>query len=405
MMNTEKARMEIHLLESFAKDVDWKIQNELMTNLILDYANIVKRLEELNEQLSHSQKMLMEAQLIAMVGRWDVYRRPLQIEWSGSVYEILELNPETIASEEAYMARVHPEDQGTIARVYRDMFKNFKPWTLRHRLVMEDDSIKWVYLQANPVTDQHGQIRHCYGTIQDITEMKKVEDELERHTEYLEELVEEKVKEISDSQMATIYALIKLAESRDDDTGKHIERTAEFCRLLAIKARDNRKLAPEITDKFIITIYKASPLHDIGKVGVPDSILLKPKNLTGEEFALMQSHVRIGYETLAKVGQQYSKNEFLKMGMDIALYHHEWWDGSGYLSGLKGEEIPLPARIMAISDVYDALRSKRTYKEALVHKSAVESILAERGSHFDPDLVDVFVKYHREFNALYDIWQ
>jgi len=202
--------------------------------------------------------------------------------------------------------------------------------------------------------------------------------------------------------MATIYALIKLSESRDDETGAHIERTASFCRLLAQKARSIPDYMEIATDTFIETIYKASPLHDVGKVGIPDKILLKPGKLTDDEFTIMKTHVQIGYDTLSKVGQQYDKNEFLKMGMDIALYHHEKWDGSGYVNGLKENEIPMSARIMALSDVYDALRSKRVYKDAFSHEESMKIIIEGKGRHFDPLLVDCLVRDQKEFNDLFE---
>lgn len=233
-------------------------------------------------------------------------------------------------------------------------------------------------------------------------ELSQSEEKLERYNQHLEQLVEEKVREISASQMATIFALIKLAESRDDDTGSHIERTASFCKLLANKARLFTKYSSEINDVFLETIYKASPLHDIGKVGIPDSILLKPGKLTDDEFLVMKSHVNIGFDTLAEVGSKYDKNDFLMMGMEIALYHHEKWDGSGYNKGLRGEEIPLSARIMAIADVYDALRSRRVYKEPFSHEKSVEIIIDSKGSHFDPLLVDVFIQSQDEFKNLYE---
>ena len=232
-----------------------------------------------------------------------------------------------------YFSVVYPDDLEQVSVWYQEIFVSQKPWTTRHRLLLKSGKIKWVHLRFYSKTDAKGIPILFYGTIQDITEMKKVEDELEKYSQHLEHLVEEKVREISSSQMATIYALIKLSESRDDDTGAHIERTASFCRLLAEKARSIAEYENAITDIFIETIYKASPLHDIGKVGIPDSILLKPGQLTEDEFTIMKTHVRIGYDTLSKVGQQYDKNDFLKMGMDIALYHHEKWNGSGYNKG------------------------------------------------------------------------
>ncbi len=231
--------------------------------------------------------------------------------------------------------------------------------------------------------------------------MKKVEDELEKYSQRLEQLVEEKVREISSSQMATIYALIKLSESRDDDTGAHIERTASFCRLLAEKARSVTEYANAITDIFIETIYKASPLHDIGKVGIPDGILLKPGKLTEDEFTIMKSHVQIGYDTLSKVGQQYDKNDFLKMGMDIALYHHEKWNGSGYNKGLKGVIYPCAHASwrLLMSTTHPP---KRVYKEAFSHEKSIEIISSSKGSHFDPVLVDVFIRHQEEFKSLFE---
>ena len=216
----------------------------------------------------------------------------------------------------------------------------------------------------------------------------------------IEEIVNKKVAEISESQIATIYALVKLAESRDDDTGTHIERTSMLCKLMA----QYLSLLPEckeiINDKYIDNIYKASPLHDIGKVGIPDSILLKPGKLTKEEFDIMKSHTTIGYKTLSEVQRKYKNNGFIKMGMEIAKYHHEKWDGTGYPIGLSGNEIPVSARIMAIVDVYDALRSKRVYKEAFSHEKACEIINEGRGKHFDPVLVDVFLEHNERFRDL-----
>ncbi|MGI6733279.1 MAG: HD-GYP domain-containing protein [Anaerovoracaceae bacterium] len=226
--------------------------------------------------------------------------------------------------------------------------------------------------------------------------------ELKKYNEQLEELVDAKVREISDSQIATIYALVKLAESRDGDTGAHIERTAQFCRLLAQKLRQLPEYADVIDDEYIENIYRSSPLHDIGKVGIPDAILQKPGKLTPEEYQIMKNHAEIGAKTLEDVAYQYEGNSFLKMGLEIAKGHHEKWDGTGYPKGLSGTDIPLSARIMAIVDVYDALRSKRSYKDSFSHEKSIAIIQEGRGTHFDPLLVDIFVKYQDEFRALYD---
>ncbi|WFA09346.1 HD domain-containing phosphohydrolase [Tissierella sp. Yu-01] len=218
----------------------------------------------------------------------------------------------------------------------------------------------------------------------------------------LEEMVNEKVKDISDLQISTIFALVKLAESRDDDTGAHIERTSALCRVMAKLLRKTLKYEDLIDDKYVEDIYKASPLHDIGKVGIPDSILLKPGKLTKEEFDIMKTHVNIGYDTLYEVQKKFPKNSFLKMGMDITKYHHEKWDGSGYPDGIRGENIPLSGRIMAIVDVYDALRSKRIYKEPYSHEKTCMIIKEMKGKNFDPLLVDVFLESNNDFKEVYE---
>jgi len=234
---------------------------------------------------------------------------------------------------------------------------------------------------------------------------KQLEDknrQLKKYSDHLEELVEEKVKEISSSQIATIHALVKAAESRDDDTGTHIERTSLFCRLIAEKLYE-AGLYPDIIDgEYAENISKASPLHDIGKIGIKDAILLKPGRLTPEEFEIMKTHVDIGYETLISTQAMYPGNVFLKIGTEIAKYHQEKWDGSGYMLGLAGDAIPLAARIMALSDVYDALRSRRIYKEPFSHEKSMAIIAEGRGSHFDPAITDIFIEHHTLFEKIYN---
>lgn len=215
------------------------------------------------------------------------------------------------------------------------------------------------------------------------------------------EINRKKSTELSEAHYSMIYSLVKLAESRDDNTGEHIERVALFSKLLAEKLRDNPKYKGYISDDYIENIYRASPLHDIGKVGIPDSILLKPGKLNEHEYEIMKEHTTIGAKTLLEVKKRFPENRLLELGISITNYHHEKWDGSGYPEGLKGADIPLAARIMAVADVYDALRSKRIYKEAYEHEKAVEIIKKGRGSHFDPEIVDVFLENQAEFDYLY----
>jgi response regulator RpfG family c-di-GMP phosphodiesterase len=223
---------------------------------------------------------------------------------------------------------------------------------------------------------------------------------LKKYNSQLEEMVEEKIKDISDLQMSTIYAFVKLSESRDDETGAHIERTSGLCKLMAELMKDNKMYQYVVDDEFINNIHKASPLHDIGKVGIPDHILLKAGKLTEEEFAIMKTHVNIGYDTLKEVQNRFPNNSFLSMGLDIISCHHEKWDGSGYPYGLSGTDIALSGRIMAIADVYDALRSKRVYKDAFTHEVSCQIIKEKRGNHLDPYLVDIFIENHRKVEEL-----
>lgn len=227
-------------------------------------------------------------------------------------------------------------------------------------------------------------------------ELHRVRRELKKHNLQLEDLVREKVKEIAASQMATIIAISKLAEHKDEETGQHVERTQVFCRIIAQKLRENNRYAENITDAYIEDIYHAAPLHDIGKVGIADNILLKPGKLTPEEFEIMKTHVTIGATTLQAVQERYPDNAFINMGIALTQSHHEKWDGSGYPGGLVGEDIPLSGRIMALADVYDALRSKRPYKEAFTHGKSCE-IIEEDGGHFDPAVVEAFLAVESEF--------
>jgi putative two-component system response regulator len=224
--------------------------------------------------------------------------------------------------------------------------------------------------------------------------------ELERTNARLHDMVRDQVREISESQMATIFSLAKLAESRDDETSKHLERVRHNCRLIASWLRENSPYRSQISIQFVTDIFWTSPLHDIGKVGVPDAILLKPGKLSAEEFEVVKKHTIIGAETLEAVRSLYPRNSFVSMGVDIAKQHHEKWDGSGYPQGLSGDSISLSARIMAVADVYDALRTKRVYKPAFTQEKTCRIIIEGSGSHFDPVIIDAFKNLHEKFDEL-----
>ncbi len=197
-----------------------------------------------------------------------------------------------------------------------------------------------------------------------------------------------------------IFAMAKLAESRDTETGAHLERMRCYSRILAQHLSKQPKFSDEIDADYVRMIYLTSPLHDIGKVGIPDSVLLKPARLSDREFEMMKQHTVIGAATLDAALELHPEAEFLRMGRDIALTHHERWDGSGYPQGFSGRNIPLCGRIVALADVYDALTSKRVYKDAFEHDLVRSIIVAESGSHFDPDIVQAFLATEEEFIAV-----
>ncbi|MEM9366732.1 MAG: HD domain-containing phosphohydrolase [Planctomycetota bacterium] len=194
-----------------------------------------------------------------------------------------------------------------------------------------------------------------------------------------------------------IFALAKLAESRDPETGMHLERVQRYCRLLAQSLVEQGSYKSLIDADFIRLVYQTSPLHDIGKVGIPDSVLQKPGRLTETEFEIMKQHTVMGAKTLDEALVNYPQARFLQVARDIAQSHHERWDGTGYPNGISGSQIPLAARIVAVADVYDALTSQRVYKEAFSHGRARDIIVNDSGTHFDPQLVDAFLRVEKDF--------
>jgi len=231
--------------------------------------------------------------------------------------------------------------------------------------------------------------------------LKMVSDFLRDKNDFLEAEVQRRTRELQAIQDVTINAMASLAETRDNDTGNHLRRTQHYVRSLCLALREQPKFAAFLTDKTIDMLFKSAPLHDIGKVGVPDRILLKPGPLSPEEFEIMKSHPALGRDAVQRAEDQLGLEvEFLRFAKEIAYSHQERWDGTGYPLGLKGEEIPLSARLMAVADVYDALISRRIYKEPMSHAEAAGIILAGSGRHFDPDIVAAFEQRLDDFKAI-----
>lgn len=253
----------------------------------------------------------------------------------------------------------------------------------------KDGTIIYTYASFTSVVDSTGAVIAFSMTEKDLTERVQLENKLK-----------DSLHELKDTQSAAIIGFAKLTEYRDKDTGSHLERIREFTRIMAQSLRRLPKYSAYISEEYLEDLALSSILHDVGKVGISDSILLKPGRFDRSEYEKIKAHSRLGGDALDVVDKQLTQTSFLTMGKEIAYYHHERWDGGGYPEGLKGEAIPLSARIVAIADVYDALTSKRPYKEAYSHEKAVEIITEERGKQFDPEIVDAFLENHEVFHRI-----
>lgn len=232
-------------------------------------------------------------------------------------------------------------------------------------------------------------------------QVKLFSDFLRDKNEFLEKEVLKRTQELSTIQDVTIRIMTSLAESRDNETGNHIRRTQNYVKNLALGLRASGKHEDLLSSDYIDILYKSAPLHDIGKVGIPDRILLKPGPLDAHEWSIMKTHATLGRDSIERAERDMGLTvEFLTVAKDIAFCHHEKWDGSGYPQGLIGEKIPLSARLMAVADVYDALISRRVYKDPMSHEAAVSIIAKARASHFDPDVVDIFIESESAFKLI-----
>ncbi len=241
----------------------------------------------------------------------------------------------------------------------------------------------------------------CKARLRTHLALKATSDQLRDKNAVLETEVANRTREVNAIQDVTILAMASLAETRDSDTGNHIRRTQHYVRALAWKLSSHPRFRDYLSVATITMLYKSAPLHDIGKVGIPDRILLKRGRLTPEEFTIMKTHTTLGRDAIAHAEAALGLEvAFLTMAKEIAYSHQEKWDGTGYPEGLSGDRIPIPARLMAVADVYDALISRRVYKEPMPHEEAVEIIRLSSGQHFDPDVVDAFVQIHQQFYAI-----
>ncbi|MEI6146520.1 MAG: two-component system response regulator [Methylococcales bacterium] len=237
--------------------------------------------------------------------------------------------------------------------------------------------------------------------IENHLKIKAANDFLKDKSSFLESEVTKRSKELAAIQDVTILAMASLAETRDNETGNHILRTKFYVKELAEYLKTHPRFKDALTDHAINILYKSAPLHDIGKVGIPDSILLKPGRLTPEEFEVMKTHTMLGRDAITQAESHLGMEvDFLKFAKEIAYSHQEKWDGSGYPQGLSGDNIPISARLMALADVYDALISRRVYKIGMTHEQAIQIITEGRGTHFDPDITDAFLEINECFREI-----
>ena len=247
----------------------------------------------------------------------------------------------------------------------------------------------------------HGQIAALSASARDtqrvLSDVSPRAKTLRDEVDGLHKRLEGHQLELQHARETTAFALTKLVEARDPSTGVHLERVRAYAKLLATHLGQTTRYRDLIDDHFIHMIYVASPLHDIGKVGIADMILLKPGRLTPDETALMRRHATLGGRALRAIARRDGRNPFVETAYDVAMYHHEKWDGSGYPFGLSGHHIPLTARIVALADVYDALTSQRCYKPAFSHTDARAYVIEESGKHFDPEVVEAFMARELDF--------
>ena len=283
-----------------------------------------------------------------------------------------------------------PESAGKIYNEFNKVYKTGKTsGVVEYEAINKNGSVRYNEVIISLMRDKDGTPTGFRGMSRDVTERLKAE--IERR---------ELENKLHNARAATILGLAKLSEYRDKGTGEHLERIREYAKIIATEMAGLPVYKDYITEKYIDDIYQSSILHDIGKVGIQDSVLMKPGKLNPEEFNIIKRHTVLGGDALAEIESQIEGRSFLILGKEIAYYHHEKWDGTGYPDGLKGEDIPLSARMVAIADVYDALTTKRFYKEAFTHEKSRKIIVDLKGSHFDPDVVDAFLANEKIFSRI-----
>lgn len=343
---------------------------------------VQERLAELEESALKFQDLYNNIlDLVVLIDNHGIIRKTNRYS-----LEMLGRNPEELEGTnfEDLIAPGH-KDTETVQKVIRHLYHGQATQGIQLKIITASNVVLEVELSGNRLELDEAAIYYQL-ILRDISTTKSMERKI---------LDSERL--IDTSRQAAIFGLARLAECRDHDTGAHLQRMQAYTRVLTEELSKNPYLKHIITEEFIEDIFSSSVLHDIGKVGIPDAILLKPGKMTAEEFELMKRHCIFGSTTLSEAEFGADSFSFLQMGQEIARYHHERWDGKGYPEGLSATDIPLAARIVALADVYDALTSSRTYKPAFNHEEAKEIILQESGGQFDPSIVNAFLRKEQVF--------
>ena len=283
-----------------------------------------------------------------------------------------------------------PETAKKMYKVFNRVYITGKTESVsEYEVIIKDGGVRNLEFSVSLMRDHERRPTGFRGVARDVTERLKADKEKRK--------LENK---LLNARAATILGLAKLAEYRDKGTGAHLERIREYAKIIAQEMAGLPAYKGYVTEKYIGDIYQSSILHDIGKVGIQDSVLLKPGKLNPEEFNIIKRHTVLGGDALAEIESQTEGRSFLILGKEIAYYHHEKWDGTGYPDGMKGRDIPLSARVVALADVYDAMTTQRLYKEAFTHEKSREIIINLKGTHFDPDVVDAFLANEEDFKRI-----
>jgi PAS domain S-box-containing protein len=295
-----------------------------------------------------------------------------------------------------------PSDAAVAIAQTRSTFDAKRPFETELWRIDANGNRRLLRVVMTPTMDERGIVQFLSCIATDVTDKWDTERELQHCHEAADEQAENKVAESVDAIWGAVSSLVHIAETQDENANVHLKRLSEACRVVASVLSFNSVYSQSLTYDFIHMLQQACLLHDIGKINIPDSILLKPGKLTREEFDEVKKHTANGAETIEQTYPQLPRGTIFQMAKDIALSHHERWDGKGYPNGLKGDEIPLCAQIVAICDVYDALRSIRPYKSALSHEESMLELRRECGTQFNPALCDAFYHCAEEIRHIYD---